>query len=65
MSSDPAITVTVGAEPVISVTVDSPVTLLVSEVGIQGASGSGALVGAGLQIVGSEIRYDISSLTRG
>lgn len=52
-------------EPVITVSGGTEYSVGVSVLGIQGPAGAGALVGDGLQVVGSEIRYNISSLTRG
>lgn len=60
----PTATVSAGVEYDVDVSVSRTVTATASVVGIQGVSGAGVDVGNGLQIVGSEIRYDIQSLAR-
>jgi hypothetical protein len=60
--------VSVTASPVtneISVTVTGPEQQTVLVEIVQGSAGSGVLPGPGFQLVGTELRYDIASLTRG
>jgi hypothetical protein len=59
------IIVTVPAVSEIAVTVSPPINVTVSQVGIKGQDGAGITAGPGLQIVGAELRYNISALTRG
>jgi hypothetical protein len=64
--SAPIITVLLHPAPVVEV-VTRQVVVEVQPLGPRGlpGDGSGLTVGAGLTIVGNEIRYDFESLTRG
>jgi hypothetical protein len=66
------VSITQGAGRVVQVTTRPAVVVQARSVGIQGPPGGGggggitsANIGPGFKLVGSEIRYDITSLPRG